>query len=164
MHTFSIISLLALASTGLCSPIAAAEAKAVPAPAAAATEGVIHPGVLATASGGALAVQTEAPLVVEIASPPEYLTFTVVNSHGDAISTSHAHAANGPSAVSGNVGPGTMAAGATASFAVPTGWAGNVAINDAGWTITGDDSLIEGSFVVPQGYSVAVADVDVSYV
>jgi len=41
--------------------------------------------------------------VVDIASPPEYLTITVINSHGDAISTSHAHNADGPSAVSGNV-------------------------------------------------------------
>lgn len=59
-----------------------------------------------------------------------------------------------------------MASGATASFAVPTGWAGNVAIVDAGSAITGDDTLIEGSFVVPAtgGYTVAVADVDVSYV
>ena len=87
-----------------------------------------------------------------------------MNSHGNAISTSHVHAADGPAAVSGNVGPGTMADGATAAFAVPTGWAGNVAINWAGAAITGDDSLIEGSFVVPQDYSVAVADVDVSYV
>lgn len=52
-----------------------------------------------------------------------------------------------------------MGAGATAAFAVPTGWIGNVAINDAGWAITGDDSLIEANFVVPQGSSIAVADV-----
>lgn len=53
---------------------------------------------------------------------------------------------------------------ATAAFAVPTGWAGNVAIGDAVAAITGDDSLIEANFVVPPGYSVAVADVDVSFV
>ena len=57
-----------------------------------------------------------------------------------------------------------MSAGETAAFALPTGWAGNVAINDALWPITGDDSLIEASFVVADGYTVAVADVDVSYV
>jgi hypothetical protein len=118
----------------------------------------------ATALHGALAIQTEAPAVIDIASPPQYLTITVINKHGDAITTSHVHNAGGPSAVSGNVGPGTMANGATAAFAVPTGWAGNVMINDAQWAITGDDSLIEASFVVPNGYSVAVADVDVSYV
>lgn len=59
-----------------------------------------------------------------------------------------------------------MASGATSAFAVPTGWAGNVAINDAGSSITDDDSLIEANFIVPAsgGYTVAVADVDVSYV
>lgn len=59
-----------------------------------------------------------------------------------------------------------MAAGATAAFAVPTGWIGNVAINNAGQEITGDDTLIEANFVVPDsgGYKMAVADVDVSYV
>lgn len=159
MRTFSVASLFFLISSGLCSPIV--EAK--PAHGATNTEGVLH-ATLGTASGGALSIQTEAPAVIEIASPPEYLTITVINSHGDAISTSHVHAVGAPSAVSGNVGPGTMAAGETAAFALPTGWSGNVAINDAGWELTGDDTLIEASFVVPDGYSVAVADVDVSYV
>lgn len=72
--------------------------------------------------------------------------------------------ADAPAAVSGNVSPGTIAAGATAAFAVPTGWIGNVALADADYEITDDSSLIEGNFVVPSGYSVAVADVDVSYV
>ena len=160
MCTFSLVSVFFLISTGLSSPIAEAQhARAHPEN----TEGILQP-TLGTASGGALAIQTEAPAIVNIAAPPQYLTITVVNSHGDAISTSHVHAANGPSAVSGNVGPGTMAAGETAAFALPTGWSGNVAINDAGWSLTGDDSLIEASFIVPDGYSVAVADVDVSYV
>jgi hypothetical protein len=47
---------------------------------------------------------------------------------------------------------------------VPTGWIGNIALADAGSSITSDATLIEGNFVVPNGYSVAVADVDVSYV
>jgi hypothetical protein len=159
MLSFSALSIFALISTGLSSPIVEAKAARTPT----AGEGTIQPD-LGTAVGGAMVVQTNAPLIVDIASPPQYLTITVINSHGDAISTSHAHAANGPSAVSGNVGPGTMANGATAAFALPTGWSGNVAINDAGFEITGDDSLIEASFVVPVDYSVAVADVDVSYV
>lgn len=97
-----------------------------------------------------------------IADPPEYLTITVINSHGDAISTSHVHDADSPSAVGGVVTPGTMANGATATAVYPTGWAGNIAINDAGFELTGDDSLIEASFVDYEG--VAVVDVDVSYV
>ncbi|KAH8127562.1 hypothetical protein ACSS6W_000123 [Trichoderma asperelloides] len=149
MARLTYISLLGLASSIL----------AAPQPALTGTEGTI-------ASTVRIAGPTAAPNIhgLDIASPPQFLTITVVNSHGDAISTSHAHDPNGPSAVSGNVGPGTMAAGATAAFAVPTGWIGNVAINDAGWAITGDDSLIEANFVVPQGSSIAVADVDISYV
>jgi hypothetical protein len=99
-----------------------------------------------------------------IAAAPEFLTVTVINNQSEPISTSHAQDPGGPSAVSGNIGSGTMAASATAAFAVPTGWIGNIAINDAKWAITGDDSLIEVNFVIPQGSSVAVADVDVSYV
>jgi hypothetical protein len=159
MHSFCALSIFALISTGLSSPVLEAKAARTPT----AGEATIQPD-LGTAVGGALVIQTEAPLIIDIASPPEYLTITIINSHGDAISTSHAHAADGPSAVSGDVAPGTMANGATAAFALPTGWSGNVAINDAGWEITGDDSLIEASFVVPVDYSVAVADVDVSYV
>jgi hypothetical protein len=63
-----------------------------------------------------------------------------------------------------NDAPAVLEVGATGSFAVPTGWAGNIAINKAGSAITGDDSLIESSFVVADGDTVAVADVDVSYV
>lgn len=149
MARLTYISLLGLASSVL----------AAPQPALTGTEGTI-------ASTVRIAGPTAAPNIhgLEIAAAPQFLTITVINSHGDAISTSHAHDPNGPSAVSGNVGPGTMANGATAAFAVPTGWIGNVAINDAGWAITGDDSLIEGNFVVPQGSSEAVADVDISYV
>lgn len=99
-----------------------------------------------------------------VAAAPEFLTITIINNQSDPISTSHAHDPGGPSAVSGGTGPGTLAASATAAFAVPTGWIGNIAVNDAKWTITGDDSLIEANFVIPQGSSIAVADVDVSYV
>lgn len=155
-----LICLTAFAATALAMP-------AAPGPALVGQEGIATG--LATAIGGAMASPTPKSAAADsanIASPPEYLTITVINSHGDAISTSHAHAATAPMAVSGNVGPGTMANGATAAFAVPTGWIGNVAINDAAYTITGDDSLIEANFVVPPtgGYTVAVADVDVSYV
>lgn len=86
------------------------------------------------------------------------LTITVVNKHGQAITTSHAHNSGSPTAVSGAVGHGTMAAAATAAFVVPVGWGGNVAVNDASFALTGADSLIEASFTG------GVADVDVSYV
>ena len=156
----SQVALLAIASIAL----------AHPNPAAAVVGDGIIATTLGTAIGGALdPIPTNRVGkfdAVDIASPPEFLTIQVVNSHGDAITTSHAHATTGPSAISGNTLPGTIANGATAAFAVPTGWVGNVAINDAGSEITGDDSLIEANFIVPPtgGYTVAVADVDVSYV
>jgi hypothetical protein len=92
---------------------------------------------------------------------PDLKKLRIANGH--AITTSHASNFGAPSAVSGNVAPGTIANGATAAFAVPTGWAGNVAINDASFQITGDDSLIEASFDT-QGGSVGVPDIDVSFV
>jgi hypothetical protein len=160
LSSSSVVAILALASSAL----------AHPQPAVTGTKGDrVIASTLGTAIGGALQVEATAKPKLEfvkaIASPPEYLTIEIINMHGDAISTSHAHAQGGPMAVSGNVGPGTMAKGETAAFALPTGWAGNVAINDAGSEITGDDSLIEASFVIPDSsYSVAVVDVDVSYV
>jgi hypothetical protein len=154
MYTTSLLSIFALASAGLASPAG---------PLVTGTEGIIT----STPVGGALA-PTKAPIVgnedVAFAAPPQYMTISVINMHGDAITTSHAHNAGSPSAVSGNVGPGTMAAGATAVFAVPTGWAGNVAINDGRYAITGDDTLIEGSFDVQGNSGYAIVDVDVSYV
>jgi len=115
MHTFPILSFLVLVSTGLSSPFAGPEA--YPAPVAAAVEaypfadGVITPGVLGTAIGGALATPTAAPLIVDIASPPEFLTITIINSHQDAISTVFASNGGVPAPVSGNTSPGTMANG-----------------------------------------------------
>lgn len=105
-------------------------------------------------------------LQASISPPPEYLTITIINSRPVPISTAHASNAGAPSPISGDNGPGTIAVGGTASFAVPTGWGGNVAIIDAfaedGVTPlseTGDNSLIEASFIIPKGYNIAVADV-----
>jgi len=120
-------------------------------------------------SGGAAAAITAVPFHIEgglIASPPNVLSITVINKHTAPISTYHAHEAGGPTAIGGEAGSGTMAKGATAAFAVPTGWAGNVAVVEygGGRTVAGDESLIEANFKKPDGYTVAVADVDISYV
>lgn len=97
---------------------------------------------------------------------PDVLPVTIINSHTNPISTSHAYNP-GPTPVGGKPEPGTMAPGETASFAVPTGWGGNVAVVDSAhppaWM--GGDTLIEGSFVVPYGSNgIAVGDIDISYV
>ncbi|KAK3940767.1 hypothetical protein QBC46DRAFT_434101 [Diplogelasinospora grovesii] len=109
-----------------------------------------------------------AVLTARINPPPEYLTIAI-NSQNGPISTSHASNVGAPTPIWGDNGPGTFPSGGAAAFIVPTGWAGNVAISDAlrdgarpvPWA---DSSLIEASFVIPDGYGMAVADIDVSYV
>jgi len=118
------------------------------------------------------AIKDRAALMERMDNPPQYLTITIVNSRAEPLSTSHAVNYGAPTPIWGDNGPGTIALGGTAAFAVPTGWAGNVAIIDAVMeqdSVTplpdnGDTTLIEASFVVPDGYSMAVVDVDVSMV
>ncbi|KAH8903774.1 hypothetical protein BR93DRAFT_981111 [Coniochaeta sp. PMI_546] len=122
-----------------------------------------------TSGGGAAAALTAAPFYADaaaIANSPLMMTITVINKHVTQVSTYHAHEAGGPTAVKGSAGSGTMAKGATASLALPTGWAGNIAVAEYGGPrgVVGDESLIEANFKKPDGYSVAAADVDVSYV
>ena len=116
-------------------------------------------------------VVEEEPLTLDEEVPyatwaPEFLPITIINSHSNAISTSHAYNP-GPTPVGGKPEPGTMSPSETAIFSVPTEWAGNVAVVDAAYPIAwmGGDTLIEASFVVPWGSNgIAVADVDISYV
>ncbi|KAB5513188.1 hypothetical protein GE09DRAFT_981250 [Coniochaeta sp. 2T2.1] len=122
-----------------------------------------------TSTYDAAAAITAAPFHIEaaaIANPPPLLTITYINKHTAAVSTYHAHEQGGPTAVWGPAGAGTMAKSATASVAYPTNWAGNMAVVEYGGSkgIAGDESLVEANFKVPGGYSVAVADVDISYV
>jgi hypothetical protein len=101
----------------------------------------------------------------EIETPPEMITFTIVNMRDSPISTYHASNPGAPEPSGVDFNPGTMDASATAEFAVETGWAGNVQICDASNTISGSDSVLEGSFEVqyPE-VGLAILDVDVSYV
>jgi hypothetical protein len=97
---------------------------------------------------------------------PPFVTITISNHHITDISTMHKVDPTAPQEIGGIATPGIMARGATAEFAVPTGWTGMIAVvEDSGArAIVGDESLIEANYVVPPGYAVAVADVDVSYV
>ncbi|EED20759.1 conserved hypothetical protein [Talaromyces stipitatus ATCC 10500] len=152
MNAVSFLYLLALATTSQALP------NPTPAPTPAsgfATHGLAIDGAMTTRSIAA---------GIKYANPPECMTIVVVNSHGDTITTALDTNPSAPTPVSGNTVPGTMTNGETASIAVPTNWIGNLAINDARWGLTGDDSLIEANFVVPYGESVAVGDIDVSYV
>lgn len=92
-----------------------------------------------------------------------YMTVTVVNQNGGDITTVHVNGA-GPTPVAGNTAPGILGNGQTDSFVLPPGWNGNVAINDAAFSATtGDESLIEGSFV-DQGQGYAQGDLNISFV
>lgn len=68
--------------------------------------------------------------------------------------------------MSGNTLPGILPQGATAAYAVPTGWAGNVAFVEfgGGRAVVGDESLFEASFVEQNEPGRAVVDIDISYV
>lgn len=110
-----------------------------------------------------------------MAEPPEHLTIEIVNSYGECfperrcmrlskvscsdvnrrlrmvlghdITTAHASNAGSPTPVGGPIPPGVIPNNTTASFAVPTGWAGNVAFNRANLSISGDVTLLEASFI-----------------
>lgn len=101
-------------------------------------------------------------IIQDIPVAAQFLTITVVNSYESAITTSHAREAGSPAAT-GIVGQGTMEVGAMASFIAPQNWSGIVAINNAKYNITGDDSLIEASFKWVEMYNRWVVDLDVSY-
>ncbi|KAH8895331.1 hypothetical protein GQ53DRAFT_49793 [Thozetella sp. PMI_491] len=93
---------------------------------------------------------------------PNERTFTVVNSHTAAVFTKHDDTVGTPTSAGQPLQPGTMAAGATATFAVPTGWVGNIAYTDASNELNTAASLFEGNFA--EWWGVARADFDVSYV
>jgi hypothetical protein len=102
-----------------------------------------------------------------IPAPPPGLTITVLNKHSVAVSTTHARNPEAPAATSGYFDPGTIDVGQGAIFAVPTNWAGRVAVAEAknGPLTDGRDvSLIEANFLYSDAYGVAVADVDISFV
>lgn len=123
------------------------------------------PPIRARAAGSSSGPVTSTWTGVGPGPGPEYLTISIVNSHSHAISTSHNHYPKGPAPLSASqLGPGTIAAGSSATFAVPTGWIGNVAVVDARYNITTDDTLVESNYVIPERGNHAVADVDISFV
>ena len=125
--------------------------------------------IVLTLITGTTPVAEGAVLGGRIHPPPEYLTIAIINYQSGPVSTSHASNIGAPTPIWGDSTSGTIPSGGAAALVVPTGWAGNVAIFDApipGATAAPatDSSLIEASFVVPDGYDTAVADIAVSYV
>ena len=82
-----------------------------------------------TAIGGALDLPADRPAAADAddaAARRGPMTVRVVNHHGAAISTSFRANPGVPTPVQGHLGEGKIAAGATAHFAVPTGFGGTV--------------------------------------
>jgi hypothetical protein len=155
MHTFSIISFVALLSTVAAGPVAVPGSSPLENRDASAPSPTVVRG-----SGGvqiALPLQTPAPEPDVVAEAARLLTIKIFNQWAK-LSTSHASNVGSPPVASGAAGTGTIAAGDTVSFAVPVNYAGNVAFAGSGAPITGADSLIEFNYVN------SIADVDVSYV
>ncbi|KAI1492013.1 hypothetical protein F5X96DRAFT_433289 [Biscogniauxia mediterranea] len=99
-----------------------------------------------------------------ILSAGDYVVM-VVNSHTAAISTAHRQNVGSPAVG----GPNTIGVGQTGMMAVPTGWAGVVAVGEVPYPLNDRASLIEGSFVDqypsdPVRGGKAKAAFDVSYV
>ncbi|KAH8691612.1 hypothetical protein BGW36DRAFT_432160 [Talaromyces proteolyticus] len=178
MRKFTVVSLLSLTTSTFAVPLAGAGVRfSGPYP----TKAIINRDQpKGTAIGGAMSTFTGVPKAIFASAnnttttttitttsgsyPPEFVTITVINSYGSDITTSHSIATGAPTPISGDVSTGTMTNGETAAFAVPTGWIGNIAVNDAKYATSGDDSLIEANFVIPYMGTVAVVDVDISYV
>lgn len=95
---------------------------------------------------------------------PKRLTITIENKMNEPLSTSYATNPNAPTLVRGDEKPGTMAASATTSIVVQSGWAGNIAMGLAEYDMTGDASLIEGSLMKQMHKRYLSVDIDVSYV
>ncbi|KAG8163152.1 hypothetical protein KVR01_007630 [Diaporthe batatas] len=129
----------------------------------------IKTGVFDSAAGprpteAVRASSSGARLQRRMVEPPDHLTIEITNSYGQDITTAHASNAGSPTPVDGPIPAGVIPDGSTASFAVPTGWAGNVALNRGGMPLNGDVTLLEAAFAVPDGWEFAVAGVDVSHV
>ncbi|KAK8070829.1 hypothetical protein PG997_011032 [Apiospora hydei] len=133
-------------------------------PAVTGVEGVIPSGMVTLGPRPTPPPEIAGSFRAALGPGPKYVTITITNKRDDPISTSHARDPNTPKMVSGNANPGVIPAGGKAEFAVPTGWIGNVAITPSRYKLTNDITLIEANYVIPDGYSYAVADVDVSFV
>ncbi|KAK8110079.1 hypothetical protein PG999_008216 [Apiospora kogelbergensis] len=133
-------------------------------PAVTGVEGVIPPGMVTLGPRPTPPPEVPDSFRAMLGPGPKYVTITITNKKDEPISTSHARDPNTPKMVSGNANPGVIPAGGRAEFAVPTGWIGSVAITPSRFRLTNDITLIEANYVVPGGYSYAVADVDVSFV
>ncbi|KAI1136906.1 hypothetical protein F5Y05DRAFT_414627 [Hypoxylon sp. FL0543] len=93
-------------------------------------------------------------------------TVTLTNSHTAPVVTIHGQGADSPTAVGKDNEPHTMSLSEIATFALPTGWSGRVALYEDGYlnnSFLDRATLLEGSFE-NNALDTAVIALDVSYV
>ncbi|KAI1410893.1 hypothetical protein F5Y13DRAFT_191973 [Hypoxylon sp. FL1857] len=109
------------------------------------------------------APQVTAPATQAVPDNSNY-TVTLINSHTAPVVTIHGQGAGSPTAVGKDNEPHTMSQSETATFALPTGWSGRVAMYEDGYIGDLDRAtLLEGSFVKGASQQAVIA-LDVSYV
>jgi len=100
-----------------------------------------------------------------IAKPPGSITVKLVNKAGVDLSSSVQHNVGASPFATGDPANGVFPKGATATMVAPTGWAGQIAFNQAKRSIKADEGVVEGSFVVQANtVDYALLDIDVSFV
>lgn len=106
-----------------------------------------------------------APQTIQnIIKGPDHITFHITNLHTIDVSTAHVLAEHSPELVNRPIATTIMPRGATATYAVPSGWEGRLAVVEAHGKFMGAESLIEANYVTPGGETESVFDIDVSYV
>jgi hypothetical protein len=88
------------------------------------------------------------------------MTIAITNLYGAQLSLSFGLNAGFPTPL-GNPQPTILPDSSSTQYIYPTGWAGRVGV---GPNLNLNSSKIEGSFIVPQNTTVAIPDIDVSYV
>ncbi|OTA91085.1 hypothetical protein M434DRAFT_33003 [Hypoxylon sp. CO27-5] len=92
-------------------------------------------------------------------------TVTLINSHTAGIVTMHGQGVGSPTAIRQENDALTISRSGTATFALPTGWTGRVALFEDGYSdILNRATLLEGSFINATLLGPAVIALDVSYV
>jgi hypothetical protein len=88
------------------------------------------------------------------------MTIAITNLYGAQLSLSFGLNAGFPTPL-GNPQPTILPDSSSTQYIYPTGWAGRVGV---GPNLNVNSSKIEGSFIVPEDTTVAIPDIDVSYV
>ncbi|KAF8847360.1 hypothetical protein BDZ45DRAFT_607608 [Acephala macrosclerotiorum] len=107
-----------------------------------------------------LGISTAMSTLAATSDTDDEMTIAITNSYGAQVSLSFGLNAGFPSPL-GDPQPTKLPDSSSTQYLYPTGWAGRVNI---GPNLSPYGSKIEGSFIVPKNATVAIPDIDVSYV